>query len=434
MKLVIATIIVIIAAASLAVFAMQDPGYIMISFRDWTIESSFVLFAALILIGFLVLYALFRLLIATGLLPKRLSRWNKQHGVEVGRKQLTKGMMKLNLGQWQEAEQLLIKSAKHQELAPLAYLAAARAAQGQGVEARRDGYIQQAQKAMPKDALALTLGQAQIQADFGHADQAIQTLKRLPSNQLKSTPTLKLLTKLYLDTQDWPALTQLLPKIKQHKVMPEYKFYETEHQAYSGMIKHVAQHKDAGALWELWHKMPKQVKEQEDVIADFAIAMINFGKADDVEQVLYSRLNKHWSDALVYVYGLLDGDSEIDLSRARNWLKKQPDNPVLLLTLGRLAMRAHQWEPAREYLQKSLQITPNAETYQELGNLLAFLNEQPQALECYRRGLALSSTSVIQPEVKTGPVQLARPPQAEIAASESAPPQSRLETAQANPA
>lgn len=433
MKLVIATIIVLIVAATLAVFAMEDPGYIMISFRDWTIESSFVLFAAFILISFLVLYAAFRLLIATGLLPKRLTRWNKQHGVEVGRKQLAKGMMKLNLGQWHEAEQLLIKSSKHQELAPLAYLAAARAAQGQGIDARRDGYIQKAQQSMPKDALALTLGQAQIQADFGHADQAIQTLKRLPSNQLKSTPTLKLLTKLYLDTQDWPALVQLLPQIKQHKVMPEFKYYETEHQAYAGMIKHVAQHKDASALWELWHKMPKEVRQKEDVIADFAIAMINFGKADDVEEILYSRLNKHWSDSLVYVYGLLDGDTEVDLARARNWLKKHPDNPVLLLTLGRLAMRAHQWEPARDYLQKSLQITPNAETYQELGNLLAFLNEQPQALECYRRGLALSSDSVVQPELKTGPVQLARQPQAEIA-SETVPPRSRLEAAQANPA
>lgn len=52
MKLVIATIIVLLAAATVAVYAMQDPGYIMLSFRDWTIETSFVLFAAAMLIGF----------------------------------------------------------------------------------------------------------------------------------------------------------------------------------------------------------------------------------------------------------------------------------------------------------------------------------------------------------------------------------------------
>lgn len=422
MKFVIATIIVLLAAAALAVFAMQDPGYIMISFRDWTVETSFTLFAVLLLLGFIALYALFRLLIATGLLPRRLRRWRKVHGAEVGRRQLEKGMMKLNLGQWQAAERLLLKSARHEEVAPLAYLAAARAAQGQGVESRRDGYIQLAQQKIPKDSLALTVAQAQIQADFGHADQAVKTLNRLPSNEHNNPAVLKLLGRLYADTRDWPGLLALLPQLKHHKVLPQYQYYETEHLAYSGMIKHIARHKDAQALWELWRKMPKQVREKEDIVADLAIAMINFGQGDAVEDILYHRLNKRWSDALVYVYGLLDGDTEIHLARGRNWLRKQPDNPVLLLSLGRLALRSHQWEAAREYLEASLRITPNAETYQELGNLLAFLNEQPQALECYRRGLALTSESLIQPELKTGPVQLARAPESEAPRLAAAPP------------
>ncbi len=419
MKLVILTIIVLIAAATAAVYAIQDPGYIMITFRDWTIETSFTLFAAAILLGFVLLYVAFRLLIATGLLPRRLRRWRKYHGADVGRKQLEKGMMKLNLGQWQEAEKQFIKSAHHKELAPLAYLGAARAAQGQGIEARRDGYIQLAQQNAPKDSLALTLAQAQIQSDFGHADQAITTLKRLPSQEQKSPATLKLLAKLYTDTQDWPALKALLPDLKHNKVLPQYIYYQTEHLAYSGMIKHIGQHKDAKALSDLWQKMPKQVREKEDIVADFIVGMINFGQADAVEEILYARLNKQWSDALIYIYGLLDGDTEIHLARARNWLKKHQGNPVLLLTLGRLAMRSHQWEQAREYLQESLQITPNAETYQELGNLLAFLNEQPQALECYRRGLALSSDNFVQPELKTGMIQLARPQRPGIPLAES---------------
>ncbi|ALP52073.1 hypothetical protein Tel_02350 [Candidatus Tenderia electrophaga] len=409
MKLVIATIIVLIAAAVVAVFAMQDPGYIMISFRDWTVETSFTLFAVVLVLGFIALYALFRLLIATGLLPKRLRRWRRMHGAQVGRRQLQKGMMKLNLGRWQEAEKLLLKSARHQELAPLAYMAAARAAQGQGVESRRDGYIRRAQQSTPKEALALSVAQAQIQADFGHADQAIGTLNRLPNSQHKDPAVLKLLARLYTDACDWPRLTQLLPELKHQNVLPQYDYYKLEHLAYAGLIKHTARHKDAEALRALWRKMPKDLRNKEDIIADFSIGMINFGQGDAAEEVLYRRLNKQWSDALVYIYGLLGGDAEIHLARGRNWLKKHPENPVLLLSLGRLALRSHQWETAREYLETSLRITPNAETYQELGNLLAFLDEQPQALECYRRGLALSSDSFIQPELKTGLVQLARP-------------------------
>jgi HemY protein len=433
MRFVITTVIVLIAAAAVAVFAMQDPGYIMLSFRDWTIETSFTLFAVAILLVFVVLYAAFRLLIAAGLLPRRMRRWRKVHGADVGRKQLEKGMMKLTLGQWHDAEKLFIKSARHQEVAPLAYLAAARAAQGQGVESRRDGYIQLAQQKAPKDSLALTVAQAQIQADFGQTDQAINTLRRLPGNEHKNPAVLKLLARLYTDTQDWPGLVALLPQLKQQKILPQYQFFETEHQAYSGMIKHIGRHKDAAALWELWRRIPKQLRVKEDIIADFAIAMVNFGQGDAAEEMLYQRLNKQWSDALIYVYGLLDGDAEVHLSRGRNWLKKHPDNPVLLLSLGRLALRSHQWEAAREYLEASLKITPNAETYQELGNLLAFLNEQPQALECYRRGLALTSDSFVQPELKTGMVQLGRP-QAMVEQSPAEEAAGRLESAQPNPA
>ncbi len=430
MKLIIAIIIVLIGTAYLAVYAMQDPGYIMLSFRDWTIETSFVLFAVAMLIGFVLLYAAFRLLIATGLLPRRMGRWRQRHGVDVGRKQLAQGMMKLNLGQWQAAERLLIKCARNEELAPLAYLAAARAAQGQGIEARRDGYIQLAQQKTPKDSLALTIAQAQIQADFDKPEQAIVTLNRLPSNQHKDQAVLTLLTRLYTDTKDWPALVKLLAEIKQNKALPLTTYFTTEHLAYSGLINHVAKHKDATALWETWNSMPKDLRSKEDIIADFACSMIKFGQADAVDEILYSRINKDWSDALVYIYGLLDGDTEINLARGRNWLKKHSDNPVLLLSLGRLAMRSHQWEVSRDYLQQSLEITPNAETYQELGNLLAFLNEQPQALECYRRGLALTSEHSPQPELKSGLVERASLPRPHFNPAET-PPHTQLQTAQA---
>jgi HemY protein len=429
MKFVIATIIVLIAAAALAVYAQQDPGYIMITFHDWTIETSFVFFAAVLLLGFVVLYFLFRLLIATGLLPRHLRRWRKLRSTNLGRKQLAKGMMKLNLGQWHDAERLLIKSARNEELAPLAYLSAARAAEGLGNTSRRDGYIQLAQKKSPKDALALSLAQAQIQTDFGHSGQAIQTLTALPSNQRNSPAVLRHLSKLYSDNRDWPALVELLPQVKQLKILPEYKFYEMELSAYRGLINHIAEHQDAQALWTAWDEMPARMRKREELVVEIACAMINFGQSDAVESLLYEQIKRQWSDSLVYIYGLLDGDAEVHLARAGNWLRKHANNPVLLLTLGRLALRAHQWDKAREHLQESLKITPQAEAYQELGNLLAFLNEQPQAVECYRRGLALSSESVVQPELKTGLVERTHLPRPNIDLSQQT--QAQLEPAQA---
>ena len=64
--------------------------------------------------------------------------------------------------------------------------------------------------------------------------------------------------------------------------------------------------------------------------------------------------------------------------------------PVLLLCLGRLSLRNRLFGKARDYLQSSLQIEPRSETYRELGQLLEQLNETQAALDCYRKGLALS--------------------------------------------
>jgi len=410
MRFVIYVIIVLFAAAGLAIFAKEDPGYIMLTFRGWTIETSAILFASAMLAIFVALYFVFRLLIATGLMPRRVSRWRHNRKQRMGDKSLAEGIMKLNLGQWQKAEKLLIKAARSDDLAPVAYLAAARAAQGQGIRERRDGYLQLAQDKAPKSLPALSIALAQLQADDGDIQQAVKTLNSLPANERNQPQALRLLSRYYISLNDWPAMVELLPRLRRNKALPQIKYYETEHLAYSGLLNHTARTSDSQALMTLWDKLPKQLHEKEDMIADYCCSLINFGQSEEAEEVLYRRISRSWNESLVYLYGLLDGDAEIHLSRARNWYKKSPDNPVLLLTMGRLAMRAHQWQEAREFLENSLQITPNSDTYQELGNLLAFQNEQGSALECYRRSLALTTETPIHPELKSGKVIKARLP------------------------
>jgi len=412
MKLVISTLIILLAAAGIAHYAQEDPGYVMISIRDITLETSVTLMVAVLLASFTIFYGAMRL--GLQLTPYGLRRMGKRRSANTSRKLLNKGMMKLQLGQWHHAEKLLIKAARNQEVASLAYIGAARAAEGLGIAARRDGYIKLAQKNEPKNELPLTLALAQTQSDFAHTEQALATLDRMPLTQQQHPAALKLKCKLLTDAKDWPRLVALLPKLERGKVYPQAEFYRIEHLAYSGLINHIARNKDAKALWEAWRKLPKRLQAQEDLLVDFACSMINFGQSDQVAEVLYQRIGKQWSDSLIYIYGLLDGDAEIHVTRARKWLAKHGENPAFLLSMGRLAMRAHQWKNAREYLQKSLQITPNAESYQELGNLLAFLDEQPQALECYRRGLALTNESLIQPEIKSGEVEHASLPRSPI--------------------
>ena len=80
-------------------------------------------------------------------------------------------------------------------------------------------------------------------------------------------------------------------------------------------------------------------------------------------------------------------DSGKQLERAETWLKKHPNQPELLLTLGRLCLRNQLWGKAQSYLEASLGVAASAETCQVLGSLLEQLGENKTALEHYRQGL-----------------------------------------------
>ena len=408
MKLIIYTVIVILAASLAALWLYEDTGYILISFRDWTVETSVVLFAVVALAAFAALYLTLRM--GASLTPRRLRKWRLRRNATRGQNALAEGLLELNQGHWHEAERHMITTLRNPKLAVLGYLGAARAAQAQGAIGRRDGYFKTAMRLFPKSRVALTVTHAQLLGQNGQAAQGVQALKQLPPQQFLNPPVQRLLSELYTDLRDWPALANTLPRLRQTKALSDYEYYQLEHTAYSGLINHVGRSQDVRAMWKVWGELPARLRQKEDITMDFACSLINCGRANEAEDVLYTQINRKWSDSLVYIYGLLDGDAEIHLARGRNWLAKQSDNPVLLLTLGRLANRAHQWDKARGYLEASLKITPNAETYQELGNLLVFVNEPAHAIECYRRGLAMTTENFFQPELKTGVVERAKLP------------------------
>ena len=83
--------------------------------------------------------------------------------------------------------------------------------------------------------------------------------------------------------------------------------------------------------------------------------------------------DRNWSDLLVDLFGQADGGtaySPSQLAAAEAWLRDHPDNPVLLLTLGRLAARNQMPSKARRYYEMSIAQSPHPVTYRELGRFI----------------------------------------------------------------
>src|SRR3569833_2175149 len=73
-RLLIVSLLILIGAVGLALFAYADTGHIVIAYGDWTVETSLALAVAAILLAFLALHYLIRLWVGLRAVQYRLRR------------------------------------------------------------------------------------------------------------------------------------------------------------------------------------------------------------------------------------------------------------------------------------------------------------------------------------------------------------------------
>lgn len=390
MKLAAAILLALLVAAGIALALSGGPGYIQIIYRDWTMETSLAVFVTLMVLVFAACYGVLRLWGAARRFPKRWRALQEQRQLNKARHALTHGLIKLSEGAWSEAEQLLTKYAEHSDAPILNYLAAARAAQELRSESQRDAYLSLAHQSKPENTFAVELSQARLQFDYRQPRQALDTLLNLDSATRRHPPVLKLFMKVYSELQQWESLIDLLPDLRKTNIISDEQSDNLECSAYAQLLARASLDQDATALIKAWQQVPQKVQVREYVISEYARGLISKGMGDHAEPALHEIISKEWNDNLVHLYGLAAGvDSAKQLARAEAWLSDHENNAMLLLTLGRLCLRTRLWGKARRYLEASAAAFPHPEVYHTLAQLLERLGEQDNALDCYRKGMAL---------------------------------------------
>src|SRR3569623_498192 len=344
MRLLVVSLLVLFGAVALALVVRDDTGHIFIAYGDWTLETCLSLFIIALALTFMALYYSVRLWHGVRLLPHRLKRWRRRR-----------------------------RSAKVQ----MSYIRGMHAlAEAQGSQVRRDSYLRAAAAHEPRAEVAVGLATAAYHLDYQRTAEAVAILDRLRSMQPKHPTVLKRLMEAYIAEQRWDALLALVPELEQRKVLQGGRLEDLQAKGYCALFTEPAPDKEAAQLRALWENAPRAIKRHEEVLYAYAGAL--------------SAADAQAADRLVYAYGLVAGGNiPTRLATAERWLKFHAANPVLLLTLGRLCIRGQLWGKGRSYLEASLGIDPQAETYRDLGALLERLNNKAEALECYRKALAL---------------------------------------------
>jgi HemY protein len=386
MKWLVFALLALIASAAVALVALPDPGYVLIGFGKYSVETSLLVF--LVVLG--VAYVALRILSGFWRVPARVQDWEHRRHDRRLDKLFDEAIIELTDGRVERAERRLARLLKSRQAPVQAYLSAARAASQLGFDDRRDQYLNLAQQRHPTARIAVAYTQAELQLSKTQLDQAQTTLTRLQKLAPRSERTLQLLMKLYLQQQDWQRLRDLLPALRRSKFLSGNQWQQLAVKVHREQVVGFSSADDVDTLKTSWKQLPQAVQQDEGLMAIYVEQLMRLGAHKQAEQLLATQIKRSWNRRLVYLFGDLQAaDSTKQLEFAERWLEQRAQDPVLLLTLGKISLRNQLWGKARSYLEASIKQQATPEAYRILGSLLERLEEVDEASDCYRKGIEL---------------------------------------------
>ncbi|MBF8223400.1 MULTISPECIES: heme biosynthesis HemY N-terminal domain-containing protein [Halomonadaceae] len=396
MRKLILLIVVGLALGALFGQLMQSfPGYWLIRVGDTSVQTSFWFGLVLLLVAFLVLHFALRILVRLRRPVSRLKLWNSRTRNRNAMKRTVRGLVALAEGRWKKAEKSLVKAAEDSSTPLVNYLSAALAAHYQGNFDQADTLLKRAHLSTEGADTAVGMMQAQLMLDRQQFEEALATLTRLDKQLPNHPQVLKQLKQAYLSVSDWDGLRRLMPRLAAQQLIAEEERFELERRAYRELLTQAARHpEDVERVRNLWADMPDSLRGDVGLVVLYAEALVRGKQEGIAERLLRHSLKECWDPRLVLRYGLLSVDPARQLVYAEKWLQERPNDPDLLLTLGRLSLRNAYWGKAQEYFEASQRQRPSGVVCAELARLYANLGEHNKSQLYYRQSVELLDKSL----------------------------------------
>ncbi|MEQ6886337.1 heme biosynthesis HemY N-terminal domain-containing protein [Salicola sp. Rm-C-2C1-2] len=394
--LLIVLLVALPAGTLLSLGIAEDPGYIRVSIGSWLVETNFWVGVSLAVLAALLLHWLLDMLRGLRLSPGAMGQWVRNTGRRRSRRVTTRGLLELAEGNWGRARKLLESGAGNAETPLINYLSAAEAAHQQGDQEEADRFLRLAWESTAGSDLAVGLTQARLQLNAERNEKALATLLRLRRKAPNHPHVMRQLANVYRNLEDWQALSELLPELRRHAALDESSLNELEQEVWLNVLdqaaerleRQPAEQRNLDHLDRVWDQLPPARRKDESVVHHYADHLARLGAESRAESLLRKVLRQNWSDLLVNLYGRIRGArADEQLLMAENWLHQRPNNPELLLALGRISLRNQLWGKAREYLETSLSVRHSQETAAELCRLYAHLGRYEDSVRLLRQGV-----------------------------------------------
>lgn len=379
--------IVLLLSFWLGLQLSQEPGYVLISHKTYTLEMPLWLMVVLIFLAMLSLNIIFKLFSFTMKVWHFIPNWLQKRRLKKAREYTIQGLVEVREGKWELAEKHLSKVANNSLSPMLNFLSAARSSQELGDLEKRDYYIKKAYSVCNGDELAVQFTQINLYLDNKEYELALAHLENIISDNPDNTYALKLLCQIYSRTSDWQSLVALIPKLKKHNVIAQEELLKLEKEAFENVLEELLT-KNIDKYPVEFAKLPRYIRNDPDFIRLNIHYLILQNSYADAEKLLLKTLKNQWSEKLILLYANIEStDSMKQLNSAEKFLKTHHESVALQTTLGRIAKKAKLWEKAKSYYQESLHLRPDAKIYAELGALLNIMGEYDLSAQCYKKGL-----------------------------------------------
>lgn len=356
-----------------------DPGYVLVTFRGWSVESTLVVAIALgVVIGVL-------LRVLMWLLRAPFVGWRRRQR-RIARGRLADGLMALEDGRWAQADRLLGKAAREESLRLPALLAAHRAAHARGQAERASSLLADAGMAGGQTQARLINVEHLIAR--GQFASAAELLEHAAVSDSLSPRGLELRVQALVGAGRAAEALDLLPGLRSSKIREGEALLKLESNTIAAAL---LQTEGLGVLLARWKGLSKAQRKQAELIDAYASRAAALGDADEAATAIERALNTNWSETLARRYGgLAHGDRSVAIRRAESWLAEHPRSPGIQLALGDLCRAEQLWGKAEDYLLRALGGEQDAHVWEAMGELYAQQADDARARQAFANALRAS--------------------------------------------
>ena len=395
MKRLILIIFLFLLAVATAPMLIDEKGYILIKIGDHARETTVTAAVTMIVFLFFIML-IFKKLLKSGI-SISLGTWNKFAFASQRRalRNLKKGIAAYILGDNQQAEHLLVKSAEPSQFEQIAYLLAASAADKQGLVSNTKHYLAQLEnnqenfKDVGLESILVTiqllinhqeLEQARALIDVHH--KQIGHDDRLLAQEIS----------LSLKEQRYSYVVEQLVAARKSKVISEETIEQWESIAFHGVFNEQIQQHDNEALKTYWNNLPRKIKQREQVVFAYCQVLAAHQINQPLSKILLPVIKKGANEKLLKQMRSLPLTSTDELIQAvQKHLHHDQHNAKWLSCLAHLAASSQQWSMAEKAFNSLVQL--EGEQYDKV-DLIAFAkvlekqNELLKAIEVLNKLVA----------------------------------------------